>query len=43
MDQIKMQQLNDIIQTITTTTPVQHPYPPINQIGPIKDHDRPYA
>jgi hypothetical protein len=44
MVNIIMQQLNDIIQTITTTTtPVQHPYPPINQIGPIKDHDRPYA
>jgi hypothetical protein len=41
---IIIQQLNDILQTTTTTsTPVQHCYPPINQIGPIKDHDRPYA
>jgi hypothetical protein len=36
---------NQIQQQLETSSslPKNHPYPPINQIGPIKDHDRPYA
>ncbi|CAF3876334.1 unnamed protein product, partial [Rotaria sp. Silwood1] len=30
-------------QTTTTTMLDNHPYPPINQTGPIADHDVPYA
>ncbi|CAF4786174.1 unnamed protein product [Rotaria sp. Silwood1] len=27
----------------TTSTMIQHPYPPVNQTGLVQDHDRPYA
>jgi hypothetical protein len=29
--------------SIIVTTTQHHPYPPVNQTGPVEDHDRPYA